>query len=95
MAAAIPNRMIENWLLADVSHLSRTKNYVRDKLRQKNYEGTHGKTELKRLLVRGHSYVETKDGPDLFMAVRLPEARTWSPSLDHFLKQLEAEQVIC
>ena len=36
LTVAIPNRMIENWYLADIENISRQKTFVRNRLKQKN-----------------------------------------------------------
>lgn len=81
----VPNRMIENWYMADIEHLSRNKVFLRNNLRQKNYEGTNGKEELKKCFASGYSYSETTHGPQLFSILRFDFARQNSTSLDYFL----------
>ena len=88
VAVAIPNRMIENWYLADIEYLCACKRYLRRKLKQRNYEGTHGKRELKRCFVKGIDYCETKHGPELFLLVRTAVARDNSDSFRRFLQLL-------
>jgi hypothetical protein len=88
VVVAVPNRMIENWYLADIAYLSTKKKYLKRKLKQKSYEGTHGKRELRRCFVKGIDYCETKHGPELFSLIRIPVARTNSASLRHFLRLL-------
>ena len=86
---AMPNIMIENWYLADIVHLSNMKVFLRNNLRQKNYEGTHGKNELKRCFAPGLSYIETTHGPQLFALLRFDTARGNSQSFDAFLTLIE------
>jgi hypothetical protein len=86
---ASPNRMIENWYLADIEELSRVKAYIRDGITQKNFEGSHGKKDLSTLFVRGISYNEVKHGPDMFVTIRMPTANQNSPSLRHFCDHAE------
>jgi hypothetical protein len=88
VTACCPNMMIENWYLADIEHLSRIKAFLRDNIRQKNYEGTHGKQILKHMMKRGHTYNEVKHGPQLFLSVRIDVARGNSSSFDHFLNEV-------
>lgn len=85
-----PNKMIENWYLADIKHLSKKKAFLRDNIRQKNYEGKHGKKELKKLMKKGLSYNEVRHGSQLFVAIRCSVARSNSPSFDHFLDSLDS-----
>jgi len=82
---AVPNRMIENWYLADIEHLSRKKTFLRNNLKQKNYEGKHGKHVLKQLLRKGIHYNEVKHGQELFEILRFPVARQNSRSFNEFL----------
>lgn len=82
---AMPNRMIENWYLADIEHLSKNKAFLKKKLKQKKYEGLNGKDELKRCFAKGYSYDETTHGPQLFGILRFPVARQNSSSFNDFL----------
>jgi len=83
-----PNTMIENWYLADIEQLSKKKAFLRDRIKQKKYEGKHGKKELKKFVKKGYSYNEIHHGPQLFIAIRLAVARKNSPSFNHFLNSL-------
>lgn len=82
---AVPNRMIENWYLADIEHLSKKKSYLKDSIKQKNYEGTNGKVELKKQFKKSFDYYETVHGPELFSLIRFDVAKNNSPSLSKFL----------
>ncbi|MBA7713052.1 hypothetical protein ES703_122050 [subsurface metagenome] len=90
VSVAIPNRMIENWYLADIEFLSKQKSFIRSNIKQRNYEGTDGKKELKRCFIKKVAYSETKHGPQIFIALRLSVARKNSASFDHFLRLLKA-----
>jgi hypothetical protein len=90
VAVAVPNRMIENWYLADIEFLSKQKLFLRDGIQQKTYEGKDGKALLKRLMRKGISYSETKHGPELFEILRFDVARKHSASLDKFLNEIRA-----
>jgi len=92
ISVAVCNKMIENWYLADIEHLSRNRSFLRDRLKQKNYEGTHGKNEMKKCMKKGTSYSETKHGPELFETLRFDVARQNSPSFDFFLTILETHR---
>jgi hypothetical protein len=85
VGVAVPNRMIENWYLADIEHLSANKVFLKRNLRQRNYEGCHGKSQMKKFMRRPHTYSETKHGPEMFAILRFPVARTHSSSFDAFL----------
>lgn len=82
---AVPNIMVENWFLADIEHLSRCLVYLKDRVKQKSYEGTHGKKIIKTLFKRGHDYKEINHGKQMFLHIRLDVARVNSNSLDYFL----------
>jgi len=88
VSVAIPNRMIENWYLADIAYLSQCKAFIKNNLRQKIYEGLHGKEELKKCFISKFSYSETKHGPQLFEILRFDVARQNSHSFDDFLSKM-------
>ncbi len=88
VSVAVPNRMIENWYLADIEFLSKKKAFLRNNIKQKNYEGTNGKEVLKSYFVRKIKYRETKHGPQLFAILRFNVARKNSPSFNQFLQIL-------
>jgi hypothetical protein len=74
--------------LADIAFLSTKKNYLRDVKRQKSFECTHGKRELKKLFKHGHDYNEVRHGAELFVLVRGDEARKLSSSFSDFCNAL-------
>lgn len=88
VSVVVSNKMIENWYLADIEYLSTQKAFLRNGIKQKHFEGTHGKKEIKRFMRRGESYSETKHGPQMFEVLRFDEARQYSASFDDFLTQL-------
>jgi hypothetical protein len=87
---AVPNRMIENWYLADIEYLSAKKVFLRSGLKQRNYEGGDGKAQIKRCMQRGHTYTETRHGPQMFAILRFAVARKNSASFDAFLRLVRA-----
>jgi hypothetical protein len=87
--AVMPNRMIENWFLADIQHLSKKKAFLKDRLPQKKYEGTHGKREIKRLFKKNISYNEVKHGSQMFSAIRFQVAKVHSASFRDLLDNIE------
>ena len=86
---AVPNRMIENWYLADIEEISRKRAFIRDNLRQKNYEGKHGKEEIKKCMINGVTYSETEHGPQMFATIRFDVAKMNSPSFAEFLNLIQ------
>jgi hypothetical protein len=89
LLSSVPNRMIENWYLADISYLASQKSFLKSDVKQRGYEGSHGKNELKKLFASGITYSEVKHGPQLFAVVRFDEARRNSPSFHRFLELVE------
>ncbi len=89
VSIAVPNRMIENWYLADIAFLSKKKSFLRDNIKQKRYDGIDGKSKLKGFFIKKINYIETKHGPQLFAVLRFNVARGNSPSFDHFLRVLQ------
>lgn len=85
---AVPNTMIENWYMADVEEISRRRKFIRSGLRQKPYEGKHGKREIRRVFEKGFDYNEVEHGPQLFPLVRKARAKSNSASFDKFLTAL-------
>lgn len=86
---AVPNRMIENWYLADITFLSQQKAFLKKNIKQNNYEGKHGKNELKKCFKKGTAYSETTHGQELFKSLRFEVARHNSPSFNRFLLLVE------
>ena len=82
---SVPNQMIENWFLADIEILAKRKTFLRDKLKQKNYEGLNGKEVLKKMFKKEYSYNETIHGPQLFLEIRENIAKKNSLSFKNFL----------
>jgi hypothetical protein len=80
----IPNIMIENWYLADVENLSKKRVYIKDNLKQKSYEGKHGKNEIKKIFKQKYTYNEVKHGPQLFGSIRKEVAIKNSESFNEF-----------
>jgi uncharacterized protein (DUF2249 family) len=81
--------MIENWLLADIENLSKKKKYLKDNIQQRNFEGTHGKNELKKLYKKNFSYSETEHGPELFEILREAVAKKNSQSFKQFINSVK------
>jgi len=85
--ATCADRMIENWILADIVQVSKACKDLKSGQKQKNWEGTHGKNELKKCMAKGINYNEVKHGKKFFCAVRDQIARKNSASLNHFLSK--------
>ena len=87
LCVVCPDRMIENWMLADVVAI-KSKSYIRKTAKQKQYEGTHGKQELKKLFVGSKAYRETSHGVEMMCLVRSSQGSKNSPSFAKFMKAL-------
>jgi hypothetical protein len=88
LEVVVLNQMIENWFLADIEILSSKKKILRDKLKQKNYEGKHGKDEIKKLTARNKSYNEIQHGKEFFPLIRESVATKNSGSFNDFIEKI-------
>lgn len=86
---AVPNIMMENWYLADIEYLSKRKKFLKDNIKQKNYEGKHGKKELKKLFNKGFTYNEVDHGREMFEIIRFTIVKTNSQSFKAFYEIVE------
>lgn len=77
------DRMVENWMLADINTIKQKK-YINSRAKQRNYDGTHGVNELKRLFPKQVSYSKTKHGVELLGIVKEDSASVNSPSFARF-----------
>lgn len=88
VAVVVADRMLENWLLADVRGLTK-RSYISRSARQRQYEGTHGKNELRQLFV-DHDYDETTHAPELMKHVRMKMAVKNSTSFKRFVQRVKS-----
>ena len=79
-----PDRMVENWILADVESI-KTKKYIRSQAKQRNYEGKDGVREIKKLFVKGVSYDKVSHGVEMLGIINPEVARIHSGSFDKFI----------
>lgn len=84
----VADQMIENWYLADIAHVSKQKNYLKDVRKQRSYESMHGKKELKKLFKGGYDYHEIRHGAEIFPLVRGDDAAKMSSSFNAFREAL-------
>lgn len=87
VAVVCPDKMVENWMLADVRSWAKGK-YIRPKVAQANFEGLDGKKEIKRIFVGGFDYVETKHGVEFLNKIRPAVAASNSVSFRRFRDHL-------
>ena len=78
----VPDRMFENWIVADVEGIKTYSDLVKPGAVQGDYDGQSGATVLKRIMkVR---YRKTLHGPTLFKRVSFKRAKSNSPSFCRF-----------
>lgn len=63
----VPDRMIENWILGDVSKLI-AGGKLRKKISSSSIEGTKGKSIIRKYLPKGRIYHETVEGVNWFIS---------------------------
>jgi len=78
----IPDRMFENWIIADVEGIRTHKGLVRVNAKQRKFDGTNGAHQLKAMMKV--PYKKALHAPVLFKSVRIPTAVGNSPSFRHF-----------
>ena len=86
MVVGMPDRMIENWILADWDTLAN--HYGLGERPDENYEGTHGKRKLRSLLPSDCNYHETTDGVDIFIACDPKRISEFSESFFNFERRV-------
>ncbi|WP_114996561.1 DUF4276 family protein [Xanthomonas campestris] len=84
----VADQMIENWLLADIAYLSKQKKYLKTVKKQRIFESTNGKCEIKKYFVNGFDYSEIKHSSELFPLLRVSEASKYSASFSNFVNKL-------
>jgi hypothetical protein len=83
----VPDRMFENWILADVEGIKRLKTLIREFATQKQYDGMNGASELRKIMKR--KYNKVIHAPKLFSLVSFKRGKTNSPSFNRFVEALE------
>jgi hypothetical protein len=78
----VPDKMFENWIVADVRGIRTCSDLVSGSAQQDSYDGTNGSAVLKRLMVV--AYKKTLHGPRLFKRVSFKRAAANSPSFALF-----------
>jgi hypothetical protein len=87
----IPDREIENWILADAISFCSCTRTDRNAL-ESNYEGKGGKAAIKSLLSHGSVYVETSDGPSWLKKCRPTRMAAASESFRRFYDHIKEMQ---
>ena len=88
VVVSVADRSTENWMLADVEGL-KVHPYLREDVKQEDYEGKNGKSALQKLFKPDISYHETTVGVDLFKCVRPKIAGENSKSFRMLIEELE------
>ncbi len=78
----VPDCMIENWILADISAINSYYN-LNPPITQSNFEGTNGKSCL-RSIIRNYHYSETQDGHLIFNICNVSTSYNNSASFRNF-----------
>jgi hypothetical protein len=87
----VADRMFENWILADIESVSgKHSDRLKKTSNSMDFEGCHGKSELKNKLKDGHRY-KTEDAEPFFKAVKADVAvmnsasyKKWMEALNQF-----------
>ncbi|MGP1600891.1 MAG: DUF4276 family protein [Treponema sp.] len=80
----VPDKMMENWMLADINSVN---SYFHTKAKQKIFEGTGGKSQLKQI-INPKNYSETQDGPELAKRCDIKTVVENSKSFESFFSKL-------
>lgn len=81
----IPDRMIENWILADWANCQ-TKGCLKNRLKSEcAFEGRNGKSDIRKFLPRDGRYQETIEGVDWFVTADPNTIAQYSCSFREFL----------
>lgn len=83
----VADRMLENWIVADVEGLKSKVDLIRQDAMQKQYDGQSGTNVLKGIMIK--SYDKVRHAPVLFKAVSLERAAENSPSFNILMAVLE------
>jgi len=84
---AVADRMIENWIVADIATVSKYSSKV---VSHKEYDGKHGKNILTKIL---KNYHETTDGVSLLVSCYASRIRANSPSFGSFYDELAENKI--
>jgi hypothetical protein len=89
VVVGIPDRMIENWILADYKSFCRNaKIEFNGETAKRSFDGCAGEAQIKKLLPKGVSYVKTLHGVEWFIKSRSEVISNTSPSFRSFADRL-------
>lgn len=87
LRVCVPDRMFENWILADVEGIKACDSLVKAAAVQKNYDGTHGTNELQ--LILRTKYNKTIHAQKMFSFVSFQRGKTNSVSFNTFTSAID------
>jgi hypothetical protein len=86
LAVCVPDRMFENWIIADVEGIKQCEDLVKSSAKQTGFDGKNGTRVLKSIMKV--PYKKTQHGPALFKHVSFQRAIMNSPSFRLFAEEL-------
>lgn len=86
LAVCVPDRMFENWIIADVEGIKQCEKLVKSSARQEAFDGKHGTGKLESIMKV--PYKKLQHGPALFKRVSFQRAIMNSPSFRLFAEAL-------
>lgn len=84
----VADRMLENWIIADVEGIKEKKDLINEEAIQDNYDGQSGVNILKKFMLT--KYDKVQHAPILFKKVSIERAVQNSPSFNSFIEAIEA-----
>lgn len=88
LVVGVPDRMIENWILADWENVKR-QGRIKKSVGLKNFEGSNGKASIKKFLPKNGRYQETVQGVSWFLETNVKLIYEKSPSFKQFATALQ------
>jgi len=86
LAVCVPDRMFENWIIADIEGIKQCEDLVESSARQAGFDGKNGTRVLKSIMKV--PYKKIQHGPALFKRVSFQRAIVNSPSFRLFAEEL-------
>lgn len=86
LIVCIPDRMFENWIIADIKGIQVHSDLIDSSSKQKPFDGTNGIGILQKIMKV--SYKKTIHGPKLFKSISFNRAKNNSPSFENFFSAI-------
>ncbi|NOR69224.1 MAG: DUF4276 family protein [Methylomarinum sp.] len=83
----VADRMMENWIIADIEGIKEASNLIKGDAAQKGYDGAHGVKVLKEIMYT--KYDKVQHAPILLKKISIERAKQNSPSFSNFITALE------